>query len=164
MMARPGAGVAGFPGRGGAAPRHRCRDRRLAASGPVCCPRPLALSLEKPAAAAAPAPTQTKARSTAKPEGDGLLYRGLRLSPTCPAARTAGGGGSAQGRGASASWGGHSGRTVSNQPLCVRGQGFEDRPAGRRARTAAGTHAGRPPGGRTPVERDTRAAAAMRAL
>ena len=70
-MARPGAGVAGFPGGGGGAPRPGREGHCLAAPDPARRPRPLAQPPEEPAAAAAPAPTQTGTQATARPKGNG---------------------------------------------------------------------------------------------
>ena len=80
-LARPGAGMAGFPGSGGGAPRRGRGGQRPAAPGPADRSRPLALPPQEPAAAAAPAPTQTEAQVTAEPKGDGLTPGRPSLGP-----------------------------------------------------------------------------------
>ena len=68
--------MAGFPGVGGGAPRHRRGGQCLAAPGPARRPGPLALPPEEHATAAAQAPTQVDAQVTAEPMGNGAGSRG----------------------------------------------------------------------------------------
>ena len=71
-VARLGAVVAGFAGRGCGAPRHGRGGQQLATPDPAHRPHPLALPPEELAAAAVPAPTEAGAQVTATPSGKGL--------------------------------------------------------------------------------------------
>ena len=65
-VARQGADVAGFLGRGGGAPHHGRGRQQLAPPGLAPRPRPLALPPPQPATSTAPAPTQAAAQVTAQ--------------------------------------------------------------------------------------------------
>ena len=80
-IARPGPGVACFPGRGGGTRRQGRGGQCLGALGPAHRPQPLALPPEESATAAAPAPTQTEAQVTAKPDGNGPTLCRPSLGP-----------------------------------------------------------------------------------
>ena len=91
-VARQGANVAGFPGWGGAAPRHGRGGQQLAPRGPAHRPHPLALPPAEHAAAGAPAPTQAAAQVTAAPGGDGpgRWAQGVGQRPATPDTTAAG--------------------------------------------------------------------------